>query len=55
MRLQPGELAWDRPPLPLLLVKLPAADGQERLGLRQGQRIQARGVTGGKNDDFHVG
>jgi hypothetical protein len=23
------ELAWDRPPLPLLLVKFPAADGQE--------------------------
>ena len=30
-----------------------ARDGQQRLGLREGERIQARGVTGGENDDFH--
>jgi hypothetical protein len=30
-----------------------ARDGQERLGLREGERIQARGVSGGKDDDFH--
>jgi DUF1680 family protein len=28
-RLQVTEAAWDRPPLPLLLVKLPTTDGQE--------------------------
>jgi hypothetical protein len=30
-----------------------ARDGQERLGLRKSERIQARGVSGGKDDDFH--
>jgi hypothetical protein len=30
-----------------------ARDGQERLGLGEGERIQTRGVSGGKDDDFH--
>ena len=30
-----------------------AGDGQQRLGLRERERIEARGVTGGENDDFH--
>src|SRR5664280_2421033 len=30
-----------------------ARDGQERFGLREGEWIQARGVSGGKDDDFH--
>ena len=30
-----------------------ARDGQERFGLGEGERIQARGVSGGEDDDFH--
>ena len=32
----------------------PAGDGQQRLGLRERERIQTRGITGGQNDDFHA-
>ena len=31
-----------------------ARDGQERFGLREGERIEARGVAGGEDDDFHL-
>ena len=31
-----------------------AGDGQQRLGLGEGQRIKAGGITGGENDDFHA-
>ena len=30
-----------------------ARDGQKRFGLREGQRVKARGVTGGQENDFH--
>ena len=30
-----------------------AGDGQQRFGLGEGERIKARGIAGGKDDDFH--
>jgi len=35
------------------IIGLPAT-GQQRFGLCQGERIQSRGVSGGKDDDFMV-
>ena len=31
-----------------------AGDGQQRLRLVQGKRVQPRGVAGGQDDNFHV-
>ena len=31
-----------------------AGDGQQRLRLVQGERIQPGGIAGGEDDDFHV-
>jgi hypothetical protein len=31
-----------------------ARDGQKWFGLREGEGIEARGVSGGKDDDFHI-
>ena len=31
-----------------------ARDGQQRFGLCERERIKTRGVSGGKDDDFHL-